>query len=99
LANRSSEPTGVPIWFVVWCLVVAAIWLTPAPLIDRFVVGPLFDDTLGRALSERNLSASNVASMHRLWVQLLRVMASVFPVLYLVVRALTARWRHQETAS
>jgi hypothetical protein len=96
LASRESEPTVVPIWFAVWCLVVAAIWLAPSHLIDRFVVGPLVDDYLSGVVSERGVSERDVASMHVLFVQQVRIGASAIAVLYLLARALTARWRQRE---
>jgi hypothetical protein len=77
----------------------AAIWLTPTPLIDRFVVGPMVDNAFARLPSDHPLSESNVESMHRMLVLQLRIMASVFAGLYMVLRALTSRWRHQGVAS
>ena len=99
MASRSSEPTVVPIWFVVWCLVVAAIWLTPARLIDQFVVGPLVNDFLDRTASEGNISARHLSAMRLVFVQQTRFGASAIAVLYLLVRALTARWRGDEADS
>ena len=98
MASREFEPTGIPIWFAVWCLAVAAIWLTPAPLVDRFVVGPMFNRTLEHLKSERITSEIPLESWHVMSVLGMRVFASVFAVLYLVVRALTARWRRPEVA-
>jgi hypothetical protein len=91
MASSASDQSGFPIWLTIWIGWVAAVLLVPTHVLQRFVVQPMFGSVL-----ERAAAGHDPRHLYFLMDLNLRFWGIVFALLYLVARALTARWRRNE---
>ncbi len=83
---------GIPVWLAIWCGWVAAVLFTPSQIVERFLIEPLLPPDMA------GLSQQELQIVFHAGVLHVRFWGIVFALLYLLLRAVTAKVRRGERA-